>query len=66
MPRQFPTASLAYTGDLIWDESPPDAGFNFSVIPYALGGVTKDYENKKPADYKGEVGADAKLPLPLP
>lgn len=61
VPRQFPTASLAYTGNLIWDESPPDAGFNFSVIPYALGGVTKDYENKKPGDYKGEVGADAKI-----
>ena len=26
MPRQFPTASLAYTGLLIWDQPPPVAG----------------------------------------
>jgi hypothetical protein len=28
VPRQFPTASLAYTGQLIWDEPPPEAGTN--------------------------------------
>lgn len=61
VPRQFPTASLAYTGSLVWDEAPPDAGLNISLIPYALGGVSKDYENKQAAVYKGEVGADAKI-----
>ena len=29
MPRQFPTASLAYTGNLIWDEPPPPIGLTF-------------------------------------
>src|SRR5436190_521769 len=28
VPRQFPTASLAYTGNLIWDKPPPDPGTN--------------------------------------
>ena len=61
VPRQFPTASLAYTGDLIWDQAPPDPGFNLSLIPYVLGGVTKDYENKTSAHYRKDIGADAKI-----
>ena len=28
VPRQFPTASLAYTGQLIWDQPLPDPGLN--------------------------------------
>lgn len=61
VPRQFPTASLAYTGELIWDQPPPEPGFNLSVIPYALGGVTKDYDNKTAATYRKDIGADAKI-----
>ena len=61
VPRQFPTASLAYTGILAWDESPPDAGANISLIPYALGGITKDYENKTPNSYRHQIGLDAKI-----
>ncbi|TAE49318.1 MAG: hydrolase, partial [Bacteroidetes bacterium] len=34
VPRQFPTASLAYTGILVWDAPPPSAGTNLSLIPY--------------------------------
>jgi hypothetical protein len=63
VPRQFPTASLAYTGDLIWDQAPPEPGLNLSVIPYALGGVTKDYENKTSAYYRKDIGADAKIAI---
>lgn len=61
VPRQFPSVSLAYTGDLVWDQAPPEVGSNFSIIPYALGGVTRDYENKKPADFHKEIGGDAKI-----
>jgi hypothetical protein len=63
IPRQFPTASLAYTGTLIWDEAPPEAGVNISVIPYVLGGLTKDYDPKKPTAYRKDIGADAKIAL---
>ena len=63
VPRQFPTASLAYTGTLVWDAAPPEAGANISVIPYVLGGLTKDYDNKKPTDYRKDIGADAKIAL---
>lgn len=61
VPRQFPTASLAYTGILVWDQSPPEAGANISVIPYALGGVAKDYQNKTDNTYRHEIGLDAKI-----
>jgi hypothetical protein len=61
VPRQFPTASLAYTGILEWDQSPPEAGANISVIPYALGGVAKDYQNKTDVTYRHEIGLDAKI-----
>lgn len=61
IPRQFNVASLAYTGNLLWDQAPPDAGTNVSVIPYVLGGVTRDYENNRSAKFRKEIGADAKI-----
>ncbi|MBD0378053.1 MAG: hydrolase, partial [Flavisolibacter sp.] len=63
VPRQFPTAALAYTGNLIWDNPPPDPGLNISLIPYALGGFSKDYEHHKPSKYRKEFGGDAKLAI---
>lgn len=63
VPRQFPTASLAYTGELIWDQPPPPAGLNFSLIPYALAGVSKNYDAKTEPVYKKEIGADAKIAM---
>ena len=63
VPRQFPTASLAYTGSLVWDNPPPTPRVNVSVIPYALGGVTKDFANNKVATTRKDIGADAKIAL---
>jgi len=63
VPRQFPTASLAYTGTLVWDQPPPDPGLNVSFIPYVLGGISKDYEHNKPTEYRKDIGGDAKLAL---
>jgi hypothetical protein len=63
VPRQFPTAALAYTGTIVWDEEPPVASSNVSVIPYVLGGVTKDYLNGSKASYRKEIGGDVKVAL---
>ncbi|MDX1942069.1 MAG: DUF5916 domain-containing protein [Saprospiraceae bacterium] len=63
VPRQFPTASLSHTGVLVWDEPPPAPKANISIIPYTLGSVTKNHEKNTAADYKGEIGADAKISL---
>ena len=61
VPRQLPTASLAHTGVLVWDQPPPSAGPNVSLIPYVLGGFTNDYSNGKPTAYRRDIGADAKI-----
>ncbi len=63
VPRRFPTASLAYTGTLVWDNVPPSPGLNISVIPYALAGLNKDYENSQKSSSKLDVGVDAKLAI---
>lgn len=63
VPRQFPSASLAYTGTLVWDNPPPAPGANVSLIPYALGGVSKDFKGRSGTNYRGEVGLDAKVAL---
>lgn len=59
--RQFPTASLALTGVLIWDQPPPQPGPNISIIPYALSGLTRDYQNGIPTKGKFDAGLDAKV-----
>lgn len=61
VPRQFPTASLAYTGILVWDQPPPNAGQNISLIPYILTGVTKNYSANTSAKFRNDIGLDAKV-----
>lgn len=61
VPRQFPTASLAHTGELIFDEPLPDPGLNLSLIPYALAGISKDYVSQTKPSYRKEIGTDAKI-----
>jgi hypothetical protein len=63
VPRQFPSASLAYTGTLVWDNPPPQTGSNVSIIPYTLGGMSKDIQAGEKSEYRGEVGLDAKIAL---
>ncbi len=63
VPRQFPTASLAYSGTLVWDQPPPTTNLNVSIIPYALGGVTRDFEGENKNDYRTDVGVDAKIAI---
>ena len=61
MPRQFPTAALAYSGILVWDAPPPHPGANVSVIPYVLTGLTKDHALKKPTESRFDIGGDIKI-----
>ncbi len=63
VPRQFPTASLAYTGNLIWDKAPPPAGPNISVIPFFAGSISSDKENQVPTKLNKDIGLDAKIGL---
>lgn len=61
VPRQFPTATLAYSGQLMWDEPPPEAGTNISFIPYVLTSGSKNYSAGTKAAFKREVGLEAKI-----
>ena len=62
-PIQFIPASFAYGGKLIWEEPPPKAGTNVSVIPYAFGATSADHENNEPVVNKLNAGFDAKVGL---
>jgi Domain of unknown function (DUF5916)/Carbohydrate family 9 binding domain-like len=61
VPRQYGFASLAYTGILSWDTPPPTPKGNISVIPYALGGIVKDFANNSDASFRKDFGGDAKI-----
>ncbi len=63
IPRQFPTASLAYTGVLVWDTVPPVQGTNISVIPYVLGAVISENNDKNDLVYDKKTGGDVKFAL---
>ena len=63
IPRQFPTASLAYSGTLVWDEAPPAPGVNFSIIPYVLGDIKQNLESNDAIVTNGKVGGDFKFSL---
>ena len=63
MPRQFATATLAFTGTLVWDKPLPGSGPRFSLIPYVSAKTT---QNKEAGEgFKGEAnaGVDAKVIL---
>lgn len=63
VPRQFPTASLAHTGWLVWDVAPPPPSANVSLIPYVLGSVSRNHEGNEQAVTKATGGMDAKVGL---
>ncbi|WP_206610929.1 DUF5916 domain-containing protein [Mariniphaga sediminis] len=61
VPRQFPTASLAYTGMMRFAEPLPKSKMLFSLIPYVFGGFANDYEAGTGAEYTKDFGFDAKV-----
>ncbi len=60
MPRQFATATLAYTGTLVWDKPLPKSGPRFSLIPYVSAKSTQDKLNGKDFNFEPSAGIDAK------
>jgi len=61
VPRQFPTASLAYTGVMNFEEPLPKPKPQLSIIPYLFGGISKDYEAGTDVSYRKDFGFDAKV-----
>ncbi len=63
VPRQFAPNHLAFAGKLIWEQSPPKAGTNISLIPYIATGFTKNHEAKTAGEATLDAGFDAKVAL---
>ncbi len=63
MPRQFATATLAYTGSLVWDKPLPGSGPRFSLIPYLSGKTVQDKEAGEGFKPSANAGIDAKVIL---
>jgi hypothetical protein len=61
VPRQFPTASLAYTGILQFDEPLPKPRLNLSLIPYIFGSYSENRESGPGGNYRKDLGFDAKV-----
>ena len=61
VPVQFRGVDLGYTGALIWEEAPRKVRNNISIIPYALAGRSKDFEEGTPQTNDFRVGTDAKI-----
>lgn len=61
VPRQFPTASLAYTGILNFETPLPKPSLNFSIIPYAFSSFHENRENGTGKGWRNDVGFDAKV-----
>jgi hypothetical protein len=63
VPRQFPTASLAYAGQVLWKTPPPKSGLKLSLIPYLYGSASRNFEKQEQTNYRKDFGMDAKLGL---
>jgi len=63
VPRQFPTASLAYAGQVKWETAPPKSGLKLALIPYLSGGASRDFSTGENTQYHKGFGFDAKVGL---
>jgi hypothetical protein len=63
MPRQFATATLAFTGSLVWDKPLPPSGLRFSLIPYISAKATQNKEDGEGFKSVANAGIDAKAIL---
>ncbi|MFW6277270.1 MAG: DUF5916 domain-containing protein, partial [Prolixibacteraceae bacterium] len=61
VPRQFPTASLAYTGMMKFEEPLPESKPQISFIPYIFGSYARDFQAGTGNIYRKDFGFDAKI-----
>lgn len=63
IPREYILMDLNYMADLVWEEPLEKPTRNFSFIPYATAGLTRDYEDDTESEFQLQrnIGGDAKL-----
>lgn len=64
VPRSYRMTSLAFTGEIAWEQPLPKSGTNVVLIPYITGGFSKEFspEDKEIA-YTRNAGMDAKIAI---
>ncbi|MBL7871828.1 MAG: carbohydrate binding family 9 domain-containing protein [Cyclobacteriaceae bacterium] len=62
-PRFFEPGNLNYTGEMIWDTPPKKPGSNISLIPYAKGQMSRDFQTDEPQKQTTDFGGDAKIAI---
>ena len=63
VPRQYQLYSLAYTGELRWEERPRGGGASMTAIPYVAGDLQRDFTAGLPTTNGTAVGMDAKIAI---
>jgi hypothetical protein len=63
VPIEFTELDLGYTGELIWENTPQKAKNNISLIPYVLGGISRDFENGESSESEFQAGVDGKVAI---
>lgn len=61
IPINFGLETLTFSGNLVFNEPPPETGANVSFIPYLTSGLSGDYVNGNNESIIGNIGADAKV-----
>lgn len=61
IPRNQNIFSMAFSGDIIFDEPLPKPGANISIIPYASGLISRDFLEGTDTEYEWNVGGDIKI-----
>ena len=61
IPRNQTLLSLAFGGQLHFNEPLPKPGANIAVIPYVSGGIDRNFEEGTETNSTGNFGADAKI-----
>jgi len=61
--RQYQPTSLSYSGELKWDQTPPEAGSNISIIPYISGSASQDLSLNNKVNWDWNAGMDGKVAL---
>ena len=63
VPVQLTGVDLGFTGTLEWDQAPPKAKGNISIIPYVLTSIDKDFEEDSKTNTNLQAGLDAKIAI---
>ncbi len=63
IPKNYSMIGLAFAREIHWENPLPSPGSNISLIPYAAGGISKNYLEETPTNRNFSMGGDAKVAI---